>query len=189
MPGRFVALPLALTLALALAGCAGPAAKAPAPPTVESVRALTLGTRTADTLAAVSDPRTRAVIAGWFEQRSAIARQRGRVAILETVAIGETMSIGGGLSLVRAFALWHEQEADHFTSWLSGLELIGDRLQSRHDQAVGRDAEALARLDFAELNRVVIRRYTFAPGDKPCCPTVERRIGFQLNPNGLDRLE
>ncbi len=177
-----------LVCSLALAGCASKSPPAPKP-TQESVREGFTDAQTAKALAAVTDTRTRAGIRRWFERRVSDAAKRKQSATIAQVAIGESINIGGGMSLERVFVLWNEHDQSQFVTRLSAMELIAGSLRSDFSRVVGGTGKAIAEIDFAELNRIILKLYTFKEDDMPCCPSNEGRTGFQLNPAGLEQLQ
>lgn len=182
-------LALAL-LCVALGALGGCFSKPPAkPPTEAEMRSHWTSEQTARAIASVNDAPTSAALNRYFARRAGEAHERGMKLSVESVMVGEDMGIGGGLSMKRLFALYHEYNDEQFASYLAGLEVIDGRVRDDFRRQVGGSKIAFVKLDFAELNRAILTAYTFAQGDPPCCPSRQGKLGFELDPSGLYPLE
>jgi hypothetical protein len=181
----------ALVVGLLLALCAGCASKPPPPkPLTEAdLRKNWTPDQTEQVIQSVANPDVRQVLDRFFHERARDAARHGLKFAVDSIMVGEDMGIGGGMSMKRLFALYEEYDDDHFASYLAAFETIGGRLQSEYHRQVGGSKIGIVKLEFTELNRIILTMYTFAPGDTPCCPTRKGQTGFQLGPTSLEPLE
>jgi hypothetical protein len=175
--------------ALLVAACSSAPKPPPPAPTEAQIRERWSASVTDRVSESVKDPATRQALLRYFGARERAARASGMQFTVESIALGENMAIGGGLSMQRVFALYQEYNNERFVSYLAGLEILGGRIQTEYHRPVGGSGKAFVKLEFAELNRVILQSYRFDDKDPPCCPSHEGRTGYQLNPSNLDELE
>lgn len=182
------ALVALLCTVLLAAGCAFK--KKPEPPPIPKeaeIRAKFSAEQTAKAFAALTDPGLRKAIEQHLVERGRAARSRNLRLAVERIQSGETMNLGRGLQLVRTFVLYHEYDERGFTTWLEGVETVGDSVRTAMRAPVGGNGKAFATIAAVDLNRVVLDLYEFDPTDQACCPTKRNQTmytltGFSLEP-------
>ena len=183
----FAALMAFLSLALlALAGCASKPKDTPKPPPTESdIRARFNVETSRKALDSLSDEGLRRAVDRQLAERAERAARRRLV--VESVRLGETINIGGGQSMQRVFALYHEYDDAAFTTFLEGIELIGGRTRSALRVVVGGSGKGFAEIAEVELNRAVLRVFLVEEGkDQPCCPSREASTAYYLTGFSLE---
>jgi hypothetical protein len=126
------------------------------------------------------------VIERHLGERARAARGRGARLAIETLRVGETMGIGGGLAMTRVFALYHEYDEREFVTYLEGMELVGANLRLAARLPVAGSGRGLAQLENVELNRAVLKVHTRTDKDPPCCPTRAGFIAYHLTGFSLE---
>jgi hypothetical protein len=188
-PAMLLRLALGCSLLGAMSGCSTKAPPPPKPPTEAELRSHWTPEETDRAIASVRDIAAQQALGRHFAERAREAQGRGMKLVVESILLGEDMGIGGGLSIVRLFALYHEYDDSSFVTYLAAFEVIDGRIRTEFRRPVGGSKAAFVRLDFAELNRVILKVYSFDPKDQPCCPSREGMAGFQLGPVSLEPLQ
>lgn len=184
-PVRVAIVSAAAIVAALVTACTTPAKPPPKPPTETEIRARFTAERSYAALAKLEDRFAREAVERQLGDRSRAARGAGRRLAIEDVRLGETMNIGGGQSLQRVFALYHEYDEKAFTTYLEGIELVGGRVRAALREAVGGNGRGFAEIDEVELNRAVLKVYVLEDKDPKCCPSKEARAAYYLTGFGL----
>jgi len=177
--------------ALAAAVLAACAADKPPPkaPVESELRAQWAADDPGKALEAVKDPALRESLRRWFADRAREAAGRSMKLAVGSVATAEEIGIGGGLSIVRLFAVYHEYDESRFVSRLAGIEAVGGRIGTEYRRTVGGTGVAFVSIKFTELNRVILDTWRFEKSDPPCCPSRRGETGYQFSPSSLDPLQ